>query len=154
MMISKGKLNFRFPKFSQIQLRFGCETRGVHKGGGFIWIVVIPDLQVGFSFRHTGSQIPYHGRDAENEIARTKNAVNLLDWARWKNTQLLGTSNLISFLLAPTDGVPSRWSKKIGDYDKEDDHCSNDYLGFTGTLVVFGLDEKSIWRSGSTQGSN
>ncbi len=29
MMISKGKLNFRFPKFSQIQLRFCCETRGV-----------------------------------------------------------------------------------------------------------------------------
>ena len=41
-------------------------------------------------------------------------------------------------------GVESGWSKKIGDYDKEDDHCSNDYLGFTGTLVVFGLDEKSI----------
>ena len=34
--------------------------------------------------------------------------------------------------------------KKPGDYDKEDDHCSNDYLGYTVTLVVFGVDEKSI----------
>ena len=80
----------------------------------------------------------------ENSELWTKNAVNLLGLALWKNTQLLGTSNLISFLLGPAHAVQSGWSKKIGDYDKEDDHCSNDYLGFTGTLVVFGLDEKSI----------
>ena len=61
-----------------------------------------------------------------------------------ENTQLLGTSNVISFLLGAGHAVQSEWSKKIGDYDKEDDHCSNNYLGFTGTLVVFGLDEKSI----------
>ena len=82
--------------------------------------------------------------DAESYKLRIKNAVNLLGLALWKNTQLLGTSNLISFLLAARHAVQSGWSKKIGDYDKEDDHCSNDYLGFTGTLVVFGLDEKSI----------
>ena len=82
--------------------------------------------------------------DTESRNARTKTALNLLGLALWKNTQLLGTSNLISFLLAPSHAVQSGWSKKIGDYDKEDDLCSNDYLGFTGTLVVFGLDEKSI----------
>ena len=105
---------------------------------------IIPDRRSGF---HSDTRDPKYGImlcHAENEIARTKTALKLLGLAPWKNTYLLGTSNLISFLLAPTDGVPSRWSKKIGDYDKEDDHCSNDYLGFTGTLVVFGLDEKSI----------
>lgn len=80
----------------------------------------------------------------ENSELWTKNAENLLGLALWKYTHLLGTSNLISFLLAPGHAVLSGWSKKIGDYDKEDDHCSNDYLGFIGTLVVFGLDEKSI----------
>ena len=80
----------------------------------------------------------------ENRIARTKNALYLLGLAPCKNNQLLGTHNLIIFLLAPGHAVLSGWSKKIGDYDKEDDHCSKDYLGFTGTLVVFGLDEKSI----------
>ena len=59
--------------------------------------------QVGFSFRHTGSQIWIFSVTLKVRIARTKNAVNLLDWARWKNTQLLGTSNLISFLLGATD---------------------------------------------------
>ena len=41
--------------------------------------------------------------NAENRIARTKNAVNLLGQALQKNAQLLGTSNAISFLLAATD---------------------------------------------------
>ena len=83
--------------------------------------------------------------DTKLQIARTKNAVNLLGLALWKNAQLLGTSNVISFLLGPRHAVQSVWSKKIGDYDKEDDHCSNDYLSHcTDTFVVFGLDEKSI----------
>ena len=39
----------------------------------------VPDRQVGFSFRHTGTQIRCCVFNAENGIARTKNAVNLLD---------------------------------------------------------------------------
>ena len=41
----------------------------------------------------------------ENGIARTKTALNLLGLAPWKNTHLLGTSNLISFLLAARRAV-------------------------------------------------
>ena len=42
-------------------------------------------------------QICIHVCYAESPDARTKNAVNLLGLALWKNAQLLGTSNLISF---------------------------------------------------------
>ena len=71
--------------------------------------------------------------NAENQIRLTKTALNLLGLALWKNTQLLGTSNLISFLLAPPHAVQSGWSKKIGDYDKEMVIVSSSHL-----------DEKSI----------
>ena len=76
-----------------------------------------PRPKVGFSFRNTGSQIRYHVCDAENQTARTKTALNLLGLAPWKNTHLLGTSNLISFLLASPDGVQSGWVNGAGDYD-------------------------------------
>ena len=71
--------------------------------------------------------------DSKFQIARTKNAVNLQGLALWKNTQLLGTSNVISFLLAASHAVQPGWSKKIGDYDKDDAIVSSDQL-----------DEKSI----------
>ena len=76
---------------------------------------LIPDLQVGFSFRHTGSQIWVHVCYAENRIARTKNAVNLLGLAPWKNAQLLGISNVISFLLAASHWNAVWVVEKIGD---------------------------------------
>ena len=55
----------------------------------------------------------------ENSELWTKNAVNLLGLALWKNTQLLGTSNVISFLLGAGHALQCGWSEKIGDYDKE-----------------------------------
>mgnify|MGYP000400882507 CR=1 FL=1 len=84
---------------------------------------LFPTARSGFHFK----------LNAENWIARTKTALNLLGLAPWKNTQLLGTSNVISFLLGPTDGVHYEWSKKIGDYDKEVVIVSSSHL-----------DEKSI----------
>ena len=50
--------------------------------------------------------------NAETKTARTKTALNLLGLAPWKNTHLLGTSNLIIFLLGARHAVQSGWSKK------------------------------------------
>ena len=58
--------------------------------------------------------------NAETKTARTKTALNLLGLAPWKNTHLLGTSNVISFLGGTTDGLQSGWSKQFTDYDKQD----------------------------------
>ena len=58
--------------------------------------------------------------NAETNSARTKTALNLLGLAPWKNTHLLGTSNLISFLLGARHAVQSGWSKQFTDYDKQD----------------------------------
>ena len=55
----------------------------------------------------------------ENSELWPKNAVNLLGLAPWKNTQLLGTSNVISFLLGPSHGMQSGWVNEAGDYHQQ-----------------------------------
>ena len=81
--------------------------------------------------------------DTESYKLWTKTALNLLGLAPWKNTHLLGTSNLISFLLGPTDGVQSEWVNGAGDYDKQDAFVAVTIRDSLALLAVFGLDEKS-----------
>ena len=79
----------------------------------------------------------------ENEIARTKTALNLLGLAPWKNTHLLGTSNLISFLLGAGCSVQSGWVNGAGDYDQQMAVMSMTIRDSLALFAVFGLNEKS-----------
>ena len=79
----------------------------------------------------------------ENEIARTKTALKLLGWAPWKNTHLLGTSNLISFLLAPSHAVQSGWVNGAGDCHQQMSLMSMTIWNSLALFAVYGLNEKS-----------
>ena len=90
----------------------------------------------------------------ENKIARTKTALNLLGLAPWKNTHLLGTSNVISFLLAPSHAVQSGWVNGAGNYHQQMSIMSMTIRDSLALFAVFGLNEKSNWGRDQTQGSN
>ena len=79
----------------------------------------------------------------ERKTARTKTALKLLGLAPWKNTHLLGTSNLIRFLLAARRSVQSGWVSGAGDYHQQMRIMSVTIRDSLALFAVYGLDEKS-----------
>ena len=90
-----------------------------------------------------GSQIRCQSCDTENRLARTKTALKLLGLAPWKNTPLLGASNVIRFLLAPSHAVQSGWVNGAGDYHQQMSIMSMTIWDSLALFAVFGLNEKS-----------
>ena len=99
-----------------------------------------PRPKVGFSFRHTDPKYGIMVFNTEKQIARTKTALKLLGLAPWKNTHLLGTSNVISFFASANRwgavwvGERGRWQMSIMSMTIRDSLT---------LFAVCGLDEKS-----------